>query len=143
MPTKKMLLGTWLLLLCTGFLYAQTKPVTGKITDSVSGSPLQGVVISILNGKKSVVTNEKGEFSLVVPEFVKRILQISYVGFSTQTVSIGEASHVSIQLIPNTKKEDEIVVVAYGSQRKSSLTSSVATVNPIKFTGWTSCRHPF
>lgn len=134
MPYTKRLLGVLYLFICTTALFAQNKTITGKITDGVSGLPLTGVTVSLKNSSKSTLTNENGDFTVAINEAAKAVLVITNIGYDPTEVSVRNSVSFNVQLQPSFKQQDEVVVVAYGSQKKSSLTSSVATINPKKIT---------
>ncbi len=105
--------------------------VKGKVTDD-KRKPLAGVTVSVKGTKIGTVTNESGEYSISAPK-ANSILIFSYVGFAVQEVAIGNQSEINIVLKLDTKALDEIVVVGYGTQKKSDLTGSVASVKEKDF----------
>ena len=68
-------------------LFSQTQTITGKIIDSKTGSPLADVSVKVKSSRKGTITNKDGAFSLVAAATDK--LEISYVGYKTQTIAIG------------------------------------------------------
>ena len=109
--------------------FAQSKTIRGVIKDADNQQPLQGVTISI-KGRAvgGTFTNSKGEFNLVVPSN-DAVLKISSIGYQYQEILVGEKSHFSILMQQETKGLNDVVVVGYGTQKKSHLTGSVGIVN--------------
>ena len=97
--------------------------VHGKVTDE-SGTPLQGVSVKIKGATGGTSTNESGDFSLTAPQ--GSILIISAVGYTAQ--SLPAASMVRIHLRKQVAALDQVVVVGYGTQKKSNLTGAVGSV---------------
>ncbi len=118
-----------MLLLCllvgTSQLWAQSKEVTGKVTDSKDGTPLAGV--SIMAGGKTVgTTGADGSFKVTVPQSVKNI-SFSFVGYKGVTASIGSGS-VTVALETNEGSLGEVIVTGYQTLQKKQVTGSIATV---------------
>lgn len=90
---------------------AQTKMISGTVTDE-NGEPIIGASIRIKNSQMGTVSGIDGNFSLEVsPE---DILVISYVGYKTQEIKVGEQTKLTIRLVEDVKMIDELVVVGYG-----------------------------
>lgn len=125
---KKQLSGilTLLLVLVVQIGFAQQKQVTGTVTDD-QGLPLPGVNVLVKNTSKGVQTDFGGEYSISVsPEDV---LVFSYVGFLTSERTVGSAEQIDISLQTDASELEEVVVVAYGTANRETITSSVSTVN--------------
>lgn len=113
-------------LLCFGFAaMAQTKTITGKVTNLLTGEAMQGVNILADKQKGGVVTDAEGNYSIKVTG-KSSTLVFSYVGFSTQTVIIGDKTSIDVKLAPAPEDMEEVVVIGYGSQKKSHLTGAVS-----------------
>lgn len=105
--------------------------VSGSVTDP-SGRALQGVSVSVKGtSNRGTQTNEQGAFSLAVP--ANAVLIISYMGFQRQEIGLtsGQTS-VTVKLQEEDAALDEVVVVGYGTQRKSDLTGAVSSVSAEK-----------
>ena len=102
------------------------KPITGKVKDE-TGQGLPGVNVSIKGTTKGTQTDSNGNFSLTVPENNASLL-ISFVGYSSQEVSIGDKSQLDISLKPDVTALAEVVVVGYGSTQKVNLTGAISTI---------------
>lgn len=105
----------------------QQTAVSGKITDK-KGEPLIGVSVLEKGSKKGTSTDVNGEFRLQVSA-PGSILIISYLGFRTQELPLNNRSRVEIVLEEDAKALDEVVVVGYGTQKKSDYTGAVASVS--------------
>ncbi|MEX0720748.1 MAG: TonB-dependent receptor [Balneolaceae bacterium] len=107
---------------------AQTQnEITGQVTDSQTGEPLPGVNIVVKGTDRGTTTNVEGVFQLTV-ESLQDTLVFSYVSFETTTIPIDGQTTINVELIPSTVFGDELVVVGYGTQRKSDVTGSVSSV---------------
>lgn len=111
------------LFLAVGMALAQTQ-VSGCVTSSEDGEPVIGASIKVVGTSTGTVTDVDGKFSLSVSNDAK--LQVSYIGMMTKTVKATE--NMKIVLDPDNKTLDEVMVVAYGTQKKSSFTGSAKVV---------------
>ncbi|MDB5250249.1 MAG: SusC/RagA family TonB-linked outer membrane protein [Segetibacter sp.] len=100
-------------------------PVTGNVL-SATGEKLAGATITVKGGPGVARSDENGNFQLTVAGNAE--LLVSYVGFETQTIPVGGRSRIDIVLSTGGKGLDEVVVVGYGTQRKQTVTGSVASV---------------
>ncbi len=100
-------------------------PVTGRVTDS-KGQPLEGATISVKGTNKAVKSDANGNFSIDAER--NSILVISFVGFETIEAGVGSQTTITVQLTPSSAISDEVVVVGYGTEKKTSLTSAVADI---------------
>lgn len=109
---------------------AQTT-VTGHITDVRTGEPLIGVSVIVKDAKgRGVVTDLDGNFRLTTKAELPLTLSVQYIGYRIQEVDVYEAAEpVEIQLVDNYSKLGEVVVVGYGTQKRTQLTGSVTTVS--------------
>ena len=114
------------------FAIAQST-VTGTITDAESGEPLIGANILVQGTTTGTITDFDGKYSIDVPAGATA-LDISYTGYSTQTVDIAGRSVVDVSLSAGELLE-EVVVVGYGSVKKSDLTGAVTAVTEEDFNG--------
>ena len=101
--------------------------VTGTVRDAVTDEELIGVTILVTSTEIGTVTDLSGAFTLSVP--VNSTLRISYVGYSSQEISVTGTVTLDIRLQPETQLMDELVVVGYTVQKKSTLTGAVAPVS--------------
>ncbi len=115
------------LLLCALHVFAQDKTVTGKVTDEKDNTPLPGVSVVVKGTNIGTSTGADGTFSLQVPSSAKTLV-FSFINYSNVEVTIGSKNNFSVSLTSAEKSLQEVVVVAYGSKKKSDLTGSVATL---------------
>ncbi|WP_114792805.1 SusC/RagA family TonB-linked outer membrane protein [Niabella yanshanensis] len=106
---------------------AQTKTVVGTVVSDSASTPLAGVTISIKGGRQSTSTDKTGNFSLKIPDG-KVILEWSYIGYENGEDLVPESGAMNITMKKLDLSMDEIVVVGYGTQKRSKLTGAVATV---------------
>lgn len=108
-------------------IYAQqSKTITGTATNE-SGEPLGGATVLAKGTNQGALTDNQGQFSLTTPDGVTTLV-VSYLGFTTQEVEIGNRSVITVRLVENTSTLDEVVVVGYGTQKKATLTGSIVQV---------------
>ncbi|MDP4208681.1 MAG: TonB-dependent receptor [Bacteroidota bacterium] len=104
----------------------QQDKITGTVTDSSTGETLPGVSISVEGSNSGAVTDNEGKFSVKAP--VDAVLLFSFVGYTSQRISIAGKSQISIKLVPDIQKLEEVVVVGYGTQKKATLTGAISQV---------------
>jgi TonB-linked SusC/RagA family outer membrane protein len=104
----------------------QQKEVTGKVTDT-GGLPLPGVSVIVKGTTIGTITNADGEFSLNIP-IDAETLQFSFVGMQTQEIPVEGRRAFDVVMEEETVGIDEVVVVGYGTQRKSDITGSVSSI---------------
>lgn len=107
-------------------LRAQQK-TGGKVTDARDNSPLPGVGIQIKGTSIGTVSDANGNFSIQLQN-ASDILVFSYTGFTTKEVTAGNQSVLAVKLSEKTSALNEVVVIGYGTARKSDLTGSVASI---------------
>lgn len=117
-----------LILFCCCQLSAQNKTVTGQVTAAGSEEPIIGASVVVRGTSNGTITDVDGNFSLSVP--VGKELQISYIGYITQYVRVPKNNKVAVVLEEDSKALDEVVVVAFGTQKKESMISSIETIKP-------------
>lgn len=106
--------------------FGQVKKVSGTIKDD-TGEGLPGVTILIQGTNKGAVTDVDGKFSMSVDP--KNVLVISYVGCKTKKVNVGSKTNFDIMLESDSELLDDVVVIGYGSQKRSDISTAVASVN--------------
>src|SRR5690554_5296700 len=100
--------------------------ITGAVTDE-TGMPMPGVTVSVSGTTVGTATDLEGKYALEVSE--GSTLVFSFIGYVTQSVVVGDRSVVDVVLIEDLTSLDEVVVVGYGSQRRSEVTGSVGVVS--------------
>ena len=126
----KLLILITLFLSTTG-IFAQNQ-ITGLITDT-EGEPLIGASILIQGTASGTVTDFDGKYELSVPATAK-ILEISYTGYEDKEITIGNRTVIDIVLGESISLLDEVVVVGYGTQKRSKISGAVSTVTADEIT---------
>ena len=126
---RSFLLVALLLMGCLQLL-AQPRTIKGVVTDAQNGEALIGATIMVEGDKSGTVTDFDGNFSLQVPSSAKKV-KISYIGYIDQQVAISD--NMQVKLESDSKALADVVVIGYGTARKSDLTGSVATVKAKDF----------
>ena len=108
---------------------ASATPISGKVADAGTGEAIIGATIYDARSHIGVITDAEGNFSIEVATFPSE-LKISYVGYEQQTIRVkgGDDDHLVVSLKEEGQKLDEIVVVGYGTQKRTQLTGSVTKV---------------
>ena len=107
--------------------WAQSQPVTGKVIDEATGTELVGATVAVKGSAVAVQTSEKGVFNIGAVS--GSILEISYAGYITKDVTVSGTDEIIVRLVPSESKMDEVVVIGYGTQRKSRITGSVSKLD--------------
>ena len=100
----------------------QKKTITGVVTDDL-GEPIIGANVIEKGTTNGIITDIDGKFTLEVAPGA--VVQVSYIGYNTQEVKVGNQSTLAIQLVEDTQALSEVVVVGYGVQRKVTTTGAV------------------
>lgn len=100
---------------------------TGKVTNEKDGTPMQGVSISVKGTATGTSTDAGGNFSIQIPN-EQSVLVFSYTGFNPQEVAANSGETLNVSLTETQNALNEVVVIGYGTAKKSDLTGSVATV---------------
>lgn len=101
---------------------AQQASISGKVTDS-NGESLTGVSVYVKGSTNGTITDLDGKYSIAVPANSK-LLIISYIGFQTQEIEIGNKKQINVTLTEETQLLEEVVAIGYGVQKKSDLTGA-------------------
>lgn len=104
----------------------QGKTIKGQILDE-TGESMIGVSVLVKGTTIGTVTDFDGNYTLEVPSG-KNILEISYIGYKTKEITIGNNSLINIKMEPDTQALDEVVVIGYGTVKKRDLTGAVASM---------------
>ncbi len=114
------------MLLCSITLFAQKITVKGTVVSSTDNFGIPGVNVVVLKTSNGTTTDFDGNYKIQVNE--GDVLQFSYIGFVSQTVIISNQASINIVLVEDLSKLDEVVVIGYGTQKKSHLTGSISKV---------------
>ena len=135
-PNPNNYLWIFVLLLSINVAFPQDRlenfSVSGKVTSSDSNDGIPSVNIKIKGTNKGANSDVNGDYSLVVPNS-KAILVFSFVGYLPKEVAVGSQTKINVSLIQDIKNLSEVVVVGYGSVKKSDLTGSVKSVKSDAF----------
>lgn len=101
--------------------------VTGQVINSEDGSALPGVSVAIKGTTTGAITDAEGRYRITVPN-AESILVFSFVGFLTAEITTGNRTTIDVRLAGDLKSLSEVVVVGYGTQKKSDLTGSVSSI---------------
>lgn len=113
-----------------GFQAKVERPITGTVTDA-SGEPLIGATVQIKGTGSGTITDTDGNFTIQADD--EDILVVSYIGYAVKEVLVGSQTTLSIQLAPNAAQLEDVVVVAYGVQKKSDVTGAIGGVDETEF----------
>jgi TonB-dependent starch-binding outer membrane protein SusC len=122
---KFALIALILLLPVSAVFAQQQREIKGKVTDQSTGKPLVGATVITNNSKQGTATAADGSFSIVIKKNSNTLI-FSSVGFTTQSVAITDKNEIEVALLPFTKTEEDVVVIGYGAQKKSSVTGAVS-----------------
>ena len=121
-----MLLVLFVALFSPTNLWAQNIQLTGVVTDA-SNEPIVGASVVEKGTTNGVITDYDGNFTLNVP--AKATIVISYVGYQTQEIAVNGRNHIKTILKEDTELLDEVVVVGYGTMKKSDMTGAISSVD--------------
>ncbi|HMI01704.1 MAG TPA: carboxypeptidase-like regulatory domain-containing protein, partial [Pedobacter sp.] len=127
---QRVLTGLLLTFILPFMANAQSKLVSGTVTDQLGGL-IPGTTVLIKNTKTLVQTDGTGRFKIQASPADQ--LVFSYLGFTSQTVTIGTKTTINVSLQPNTTLLNDVVVVGYGTAKRADLTGSVGSVNMSEF----------
>lgn len=125
-PESKRIMSLLIMLLTTSFVFAQVT-VTGNVRDE-RGDEVIGATVLLIGSQHGVITDVDGNFKLNVPNAKTAVLQISYVGYETQKIALKGKTKISVTLAEVANALNEVMVVAYGTQKKETLTGAISSV---------------
>ncbi len=118
------------LLLFAGFTAVAQMQISGTVTGSSDGLSIPGVSVVVKDNLTiGTTTDLDGKYSITVPSDAESLI-FSFVGMKTREIPIGGRSVIDVVMEEEVLRMDEVVVVAYGQQKRSEMTGSVATVDP-------------
>ena len=108
-------------------VFAQTRPVTGKITASENGNPIPGVTIKVKGSGASALTAADGSFTINATP--NAILTVSSVGYLSQDVPLNNQTTLTIRLATNPQSLQQVVIIGYGAVKRQDLTGAVSSIS--------------
>ncbi|MDB5209349.1 MAG: TonB-dependent receptor, partial [Sediminibacterium sp.] len=133
MPTKLKLLAGYPLLACVFCLFsltlsAQTRVVSGKVTNKSSGQPIAGATVQVKGATTTAITNTEGLFAISAGN--NSVLVVTVVGFQTTEIPVGSSTTpLDVAIVETTSTLNEIVITGYSSQRKKDIIGAVSVVS--------------
>jgi len=119
----------FLLVFLGAFSYVQAQTVTGTVTGAEDGIPIPGATVSVEGFASSgSLTDDAGNFSVELPQGATTLV-FSFIGMETQRVAINGQTVINVQLKSESTDIEEVIVVGYGTQKKSLVTGSIAKVD--------------
>src|SRR5690606_2999153 len=116
----------WMCFWCiSATVFAQSTEISGQVHEE-GGIPLPGANLVIKGTQRATVTDFDGNFSIQASP--GETLLISYIGYHTQEIIVESNTTLEIQLAPDTQALDEVVVVGYGTQKKSVVTGAISSI---------------
>src|SRR4051812_34519813 len=107
-------------------LLAQQTVISGKVIDQTDGSTLPGVSVQVKGTTTGAITDAGGKFRISVSN-TDAILRLSYIGYVAQEIAVKDIKDGVIALRTTDKSLEEVVVVGYGTQKRATVTGSIAT----------------
>ncbi|ARK11865.1 TonB-dependent receptor [Fibrella sp. ES10-3-2-2] len=133
-PVSRRLLAwacLWLCCLCVAPAFAQERVVTGRVNDEQISLP--GVTVTVKGSTRGTTTDAEGMYRISVPND-QAVLVFSSVGFTSKEMVVGNRSTINITLANDERSLNEVVVVGYGTQKKSQLTGAISSVSAKQIT---------
>ena len=127
---KKLMLMLILGLLTMTSAFAQTRQLTGRVTDQ-KGVAVANASVVVKGTKIGANTSDDGSFKITVPATAKTLV-VKSINYSDAEVAIGTKTNFTIQLESSSQQLEEVIVVGYGTQRRSNVTASISKVDMTK-----------
>jgi len=123
---------TFLMLFCATAIFGQSKTLTGTVTDK-TGEVLPGVNVVIKGTNTGTVTDTGGKFTLNIPSSDDAVLIFSYIGYLSTEIPTKGKTIINVSMNENVQTLNDVVVVGYGTLKRSEVTASVSTLNESDF----------
>ncbi|MFP4019411.1 MAG: carboxypeptidase-like regulatory domain-containing protein, partial [Bacteroidales bacterium] len=114
--------------------FGQEQTISGKIMNAENDSPLPGVNIVVKGTNTGTTSDMNGEYEITIPEN-QNVLEFSFVGYQSKTIEINGRTTINVALQPRDEELEEVVVVGYGSQKKSLVTGSISEMESEDLSG--------
>ena len=131
--TGKLMVPVILLLLSLPVLAQTSSVIKGVVVDSTTAESIPGVSLMILGTKNATQTDPRGNFTIEAAKGA--VLVVRYLGYADKRITIGEETNLSIKIASTSQGLKEVVVLAYGSQRKGDITAAVSEIDLSKSQG--------
>ena len=119
--------------ICSVMSLAQTRTITGTVRAAETSKPVAGATISDRSGNASTLSDEQGKFRLTIADTV-RVLMVSNIGFASLEIPLNGQNVIDVKLEVASSQLEDVVVIGYGSAKKSDLTGAVGSVSAQKIT---------
>lgn len=124
--------AVFMLCLQANVAVAQGIKISGKLTDAATSEPLVGGSVSIKGTSKGTTVDASGQYSISVSS-EDAVLEFKFVGYASKSVSVGKQTQLNVSLTANASDLEQVVVVGYGTQKKTDVTGSVKSVGSAAF----------
>ena len=114
------------------FNHPTQQRITGKITDSTTGSALSGATVTVRGSRTSTTSDNNGNYAISVPDD-NAVLVFTFVGFVTESIPVGGRTSIDVALKTANADLAQVVVVGYGTQSKKDITGSVKSIKSESF----------
>ena len=130
MTAMRQMLASVLVLFCAALtctsVFAQDRNVTGVVLDETD-TGIPGAYVIVKGETRGAMTDDQGRFNISVSP--SDVLVASFLGYLDEEVKVGNSTKVTIKLVPAANELDEVIKVAYGTQRKASVIGSISSVD--------------
>jgi iron complex outermembrane receptor protein len=106
--------------------------ITGVVTDAATKEPLAGATVSIKGSSKGITVDAAGKYSISAPS-ENAVLEARFIGYASKTVTVGTQTEINFTLAMNASDLEQVIVVGYGTQKKTDVTGSVKSVTSAAF----------
>lgn len=121
-----------LVLFMLASMWASAQQIMGTVTEKGTGQPLSGCSVAVKGTTNGVFTDQNGEYS-INSSGNNSVLVFSFIGFQPKEVAVGNQRVINVELDPSSESLNEVVVVAYGVQKKSDVTGSIGSIKSKDF----------
>ena len=108
---------------------ALAQTVSGRVTSGVDGQPLPGVSVLVKGTTTGTTTDADGEYTLSVPSLQNSVLTMSFIGYKVQEIPVNNRTQINVTMEEDVTTINEVVVIGYGTQKRSDLTGAVGSVS--------------
>lgn len=108
---------------------AVAQTVSGRVTSGVDGQPLPGVSVLVKGTTTGTTTDADGEYTLSVPSLQNSVLTMSFIGYKVQEIPVNNRTQINVTMEEDVTTINEVVVIGYGTQKRSDLTGAVGSVS--------------